>query len=74
MDKTDFDGIQTKVLIQHYLMFYGPKEPCIGHLNIKGPQTRPLYLSQLRKIFVCKRKKLHWFKLPDKQLLGQEAN
>ena len=57
--KIDFDGIKTKVLIQNYLMFCGPKEPCIGHLNIKGPQTRPLYSSQLRKIFVWKRKKLY---------------
>lgn len=40
-------GLKEKILIKHYLSLDGLKDSLFIP-NIKGPQTRPFYLAQLR--------------------------
>lgn len=49
MNKTYIDGIETKVLIQHYLRLGGPKVPPIGPLTLKGPKKVFSVYSCLKK-------------------------
>lgn len=49
VNKTDIDGIKTKVLIQHYQRLGGPNGPPAGLPALKGPQASPVHASQFGK-------------------------
>lgn len=68
MNKTDIDGVKTKVLIQHYQMLDGPKRSPSGPPTLMGPKKSTLFILIWRNFKSWKAK--NYNEKPDQQSFG----